>query len=94
MAILNFKHKGLRRLFEADDRSGIPAASAAKLGDMLAALDGAESLADLRVVPGWRLHRLTGDLRGLWSMTVTANRRLVFRMDEGDVSDVDLMDYH
>ena len=44
--------------------------------------------------PGWRLHPLKGDLAGFWSLTVASNWRLVFRFDEGDASELDLVDYH
>jgi toxin HigB-1 len=41
-----------------------------------------------------RLHPLTGDLKGYWSVTVRANWCIVFRFEDGDVFDVDLVDYH
>jgi toxin HigB-1 len=46
--------------------------------------------------PGWRLHPLKGDLKGLWSLTVTGNGRLIFHYDEqtNTASDIDLIDYH
>jgi proteic killer suppression protein len=44
--------------------------------------------------PGLRLHPLTGNLNGFWSVTVSANWRIVFRFEGIDVLDVDLMDYH
>jgi proteic killer suppression protein len=94
MAILTFRNKALQRLFEDDDRRGVPPGAVHKLMDMLAALDAARTLTDLRVFPGWRLHPLSGNLVGLWSLTVTGNRRLVFRFSRGNASDVDLVDYH
>lgn len=45
-------------------------------------------------IPGWRLHQLTGDLRGFWSVSITGNWRLIFRFVAGDAFDLDLMDYH
>ena len=44
--------------------------------------------------PGWRLHPLKGDLKGLWSVTITGNWRVIFRFEDGDAFDVDLVDYH
>jgi addiction module HigA family antidote len=46
--------------------------------------------------PAWKLHPLKGDLKGLWSLTVTGNWRLIFRYDEqtNTASDIDLIDYH
>ena len=45
-------------------------------------------------LPGFRLHRLKGDLKGFWSVIVRANWRVIFRFEEGDAYDVDLIDYH
>ena len=45
-------------------------------------------------MPGYRLHRLKGDLKGFWSITISGNWRVVFRCDSGDAHDVDLVDYH
>ena len=64
-----------------------------KLRDILARLDAAQSASDMDV-PGFRLHPLKGGLKGFWAVTVRANWRIIFRFDEGSVSDVDLVDYH
>jgi len=45
-------------------------------------------------LPGYRLHPLKGDLRGIWSLTVRANWRIIFRFEGGDVWDLELTDYH
>jgi proteic killer suppression protein len=45
-------------------------------------------------LPGWRLHPLKGELKGLWSVWVNANWRIIFRFDGKDAVDVDLVDYH
>ena len=45
-------------------------------------------------VQGFGLHRLSGDLKGFWSVTVSRNWRLVFRFEEGNAFDVDFLDYH
>lgn len=94
MPIQAFRHKGLRRLFERDDARGVPAASVAKLKDMLLAIETATAIGDLGVMPGWRPHPLKGDLAGHWSLTVTANLRLTFRFEGGHAFDLDLQDYH
>ena len=65
----------------------------ARLRLILADLDAAESTRDLRM-PGYRLHPLKGELKGYWSLRVTGNFRVIFRFDEKDVWDVDLLDYH
>jgi len=94
MAIRSFKHKGLRRLYQRDESRGLPAAFVGKLRDMLHALDSAASVDEVAIMPGWRLHPLKGDLRNMWSLTVSDNWRLVFRFHDGDAFDLDLTDYH
>jgi proteic killer suppression protein len=63
---------------------------------LLFALETAETLDQVSRFPGWKLHPLKGDMKGLWSLTVTGNRRLMFRYDEemNAASDIDLIDYH
>ncbi len=61
---------------------------------MLAAIDTASAVEEIALFPGWRLHRLKGDLAGYWSLTVTGNWRVVFRFENGDALDLDLVDYH
>jgi toxin HigB-1 len=92
--IRSFKSKKLKRLFEADDAAGLPSEQAEKIADILAALDTAEQPADVALFSGGRLHPLKGGLKGVWSVTITGNWRLVFRFDDGDALDVDLVDYH
>jgi toxin HigB-1 len=92
--IRSFKSKKLKRLFEADDAAGLPSEQAEKIADILAALDTAEQPADVALFPGWRLHPLKGEWKGVWSVTITGNWRLVFRFEDGDALDVDLVDYH
>ena len=91
--IRSFKHRGLKRLFERDDRSGIRPDLADAVQEMLTALDDAVTPQELSL-PGYRLHRLRGDLKGFWSVTVRANWRIIFRFDGTDALDVELVDYH
>lgn len=60
---------------------------------MLGRLDAAGTIEDMNV-PGFGLHRLSGDLKGFWSVTVSRNWRIVFRFEEGYAFDVDFLDYH
>ena len=57
-------------------------------------LDTAERLDEIDAVPGMRLHPLTGNMRGRWSISVSGNWRIVFRFEDGNAFDVDLVDYH
>ena len=94
MGIENFRHKGLRRLWERNDRRGVPAQSTEKIRYILAILNHIREPGDLAVYPGWRLHPLKGSLAGFWSVTVTGNLRITFRFEGGRAYDVDLIDYH
>lgn len=91
--IVSFRHKGLRRFFEDDDRSKLSPELVERIRDLLTALDSARSIKELDR-PSFRLHALKGDLKGYWAVTVRANWRVIFRIDDGDVSNVDLVDYH
>lgn len=91
--IRSFRNRGLQRLFEDDDRRRVSAADAEKLRRILARLDAARGPEDMDA-PGFRLHPLKGDLRGFWSVTVRANWRVIFRIEDGEAIDVDLVDYH
>lgn len=91
--IEGFRHKGLRQLYENDNRRLIAADMVERIRTILAALDSAEIVEDLNR-PSFRLHPLKGDRKGQWSITVRANWRIVFRFENGSARDVDLVDYH
>jgi len=91
--IKNFRHRGLRRLYEDDDRRELNAQHVEKIARVLARLARASEPAHLNL-PGWRLHPLKGDLAAYWSITTQANWRIIFKFVGPDISDVDLVDYH
>jgi toxin HigB-1 len=94
--IRSFIHKGLRKLYTEDNAKGVPPDSVDKVRKMLAFLDEMENVEELRALPSWRVHTLTGDRKGIWSLSVTRNRRLTFRVDSAqrEIFDVNLEDYH
>lgn len=91
--VKSIRHKGLKRLYEDDDPRGVTWEHEQKLRDILARLDAAAAVTDMDL-PGFRLHPLKGELKGFWAVTVRANWRVVFRFEEGQALDVDLIDYH
>lgn len=91
--IRSIRHKGLKRLYENDDRRGVIAEHLVKLRDILARLDAARTIADMDM-PGFQLHPLRGELKGFWAVTVRANWRVIFRFADPDAFDVDYVDYH
>jgi proteic killer suppression protein len=91
--IRSIRHKGLKRLYDDDDPRGVRAEHVEKVRDILVRLDAAAVMADIDM-PGFKLHRLKGDRKGFWAVTVRANWRVIFRFDDGDAQDVDYVDYH
>ena len=91
--IRSFRHKGLQRFFFDGNKKGIQPKHAEKLADILDLLDATSEIKDMNF-PGSDLHPMKGDLRGFWSVKVSGNWRIVFRFDNGDVFDVDYVDYH
>ena len=96
MKIRNFTHKALKRLYSEGIAKGVPPDTVDKLRKMLGYLDAMEDPEELRSLASWKAHTLTGDRKGTWSLSVTRNRRLTFRIDtaEREICDVNLEDYH
>ena len=89
----SIKHKGLRRLYEKNDRRGIRPDLVDKAQKILSSLEAADAPEDM-ALPMFRFHPLTGDRRGTYSVTVKANWRITFRFHDGAARDVNLEDYH
>jgi toxin HigB-1 len=96
MRIRNVLHKGLRRLIEGDDASGVAPDLVDKVRRMVAFLQDMENENQLRQVPTWKAHVLAGNRRGTWSLFVSKNWRLTFRIDKTEIEIIDLNyeDYH
>ena len=90
--IRSFRHKGLKRLFTDDDHSKVSAQDADHISRILARLHRS-SVPKGMAVPGLRLHPLKGDRKGFWAVNVRANWRVIFRFEDGDACDVELIDY-
>ncbi|MDA3933871.1 MAG: type II toxin-antitoxin system RelE/ParE family toxin [Gammaproteobacteria bacterium] len=91
--IKNFRHKGLKLLFEQGDGRKVQSDHVDKLARILARLEEASMISNMNL-PGFGLHPLKGDLAGFWSVTVSGNWRLIFRFEDGNAVDVNLVDYH
>jgi len=91
--IQRFRHKGLEQFFTTGSTAGIQPAHTSRLRLILSVLNQATNIRDINL-PGLRLHPLRGDRTGFWAVSVSGNWRVIFRFEEGDVLDVDLVDYH
>jgi proteic killer suppression protein len=94
MRVRSIAHKGLRRLYEDNSSKGLSADTVDKLRKMLAFLDAMQDPEELRALPLWKAHILTGDRKGTWSLHVTRNWRLTFRIEDDEIVDMNLEDYH
>jgi len=88
------KHKGLRKLWVDNDRSGLNRDWVERAGRILQALDAAVSPEELGGVPAYGLHQLKGRRRGTWATRVSGNYRITFKWDDAGPYGVDLEDYH
>jgi len=91
--IKSFKHKGLQAFFEKGIKKGIQAKHSNKLRMQLAALDTAHEIQDLEI-PGYQLHKLNGQKKDVWSISVNGNWRVTFEFERGDAYIVNYEDYH
>ncbi len=91
--IKSFTDKGLRRFFEKRDPSRLSVQNPDRIARMLQALDDAEEPGDM-AFPGWRFHPLTGDRKGIYSVTVSGAWWITFKFDGKNAFDVQMEDYH
>ena len=96
MKIRNVKHKGIRRLMEDDSVSGLQPEVKERVRRILSFIQDMEQVMELRGVPGWKAHQLGGDRNGVWSLSVTKNWRITFRIDQprNEIVDLNYEDYH
>jgi proteic killer suppression protein len=94
MRIRSVRHRGLRRFIEDDDRRGIPANLVSRIRNIVAVLIAAQGMEGVSGPPGWRIHQLTGDRAGTWSISASGNWRITFDLEQGEINNLDLEDYH
>jgi toxin HigB-1 len=91
--IKSFKHKGLEQFFTKDNKKSLDVRDLAKITRILDRLDAAMVVKDMDI-PGWDLHELKGNRKGIWSVAVRKNWKITFRFENSEASDVNLEDYH
>lgn len=94
MNIRTIRHRGLRRLIEDDDPREIRGDLVYRTRNILTALIAATGMDGVQGPPGWRIHQLSGDRAGTWSISVSGNWRITFELEDGDIMKLDLEDYH
>ncbi|MBX2965089.1 MAG: type II toxin-antitoxin system RelE/ParE family toxin [Cyclobacteriaceae bacterium] len=91
--IESFRNKKLKLFYEKGIRSGLNQSHISRIRRILTQLDAAADIRDLEE-PSFGLHALHGDLKGFWAKEVNGNWRIIFRIENGHVYDVDYLDYH
>jgi proteic killer suppression protein len=94
MNIRGVNHRGLRRFLENDDPRELRPDLVNRARNILTALVAAADMQGVQGPAGWRIHRLTGDREGTWSVSVSGNWRITFDLEDGDITNLDLEDYH
>ena len=95
MIIRSISHKGLRRLVEDGKSSGVPARATVKIEAIVAFLTFAEDAETIRRLQSWKAHQLTGDRKGVWSISVTRNWRITFEVNaDNEIENLNFEDYH
>lgn len=91
--IKTFRHKGLKEVFETGKSRAVASELTKRIRIQLDYLNRAKRVTDMNI-PGFRLHELKGQRRGIWSITVSRNQRITFVFVDRHAYDVDLEDYH
>jgi proteic killer suppression protein len=91
--IASFRHKGLAALHHENQTKGVQQSQVKRLRQILALLESANTVEDMNL-PGLKLHPLKGDRKDFYAVSVSGNWRVIFRFEEGNAEDVDLVDYH
>lgn len=91
--IKSFKHKGLRDFFLEGSVKGIDPEHSSKIKRILTLLNEAEDINELSYV-GFRLHKLKGNKKNLWSVIVNGNYRITFEFKDKNAYILDYLDYH
>ena len=91
--IKSIRHKGLLLYYTEGNGAKLPANQLAKISRILDAMDAISSEDDIKQL-GSGIHKLLGGLKDFWSIKVSANYRIIFRFEDGNIHDVDYLDYH
>lgn len=94
MDIRSIEHRGLKRLIEDDESRELRRDLVARIRRILTALVLAPDVKNILGPPGWRIHQLTGDRAGTWSISVSGNWRITFKLEDGAITHLNLEDYH
>jgi len=91
--IESINHKGLRLYYEEGLESKLPSEQLSKIKRIFDALDAVANEKDIKAL-GSGIHKLSGNMKDFWSIKISANFRIVFRFEAGNIHEVYYLDYH
>lgn len=93
--IKSFKNKHLKLLWQEGVGAKLPSDQIARIKEILDVIDSAEKAPhDFLMFKNWKIHPLKGNRKGIWSLTVKDNWRIVFRFENQNAHELDYLDYH
>ncbi|MBA3864291.1 MAG: plasmid maintenance system killer [Erythrobacter sp.] len=92
--IQSFACSETERLWNGKRSRKLPADIQQRAQVKLAMIDAADTLDDLKLPPGNRLHDLDRDRAGQHSVSINMKWRICFRWNNGNAYDVEIVDYH
>ena len=94
MRIVSVRHRGLKKLLETGEVTGMRRDLVRRVRNAVMALRSAASIEEVGTTPGMRVHKLSGRREGTWSVAVSGNWRITFELDGDEIHKLDLEDYH
>ncbi|MGF1531073.1 MAG: type II toxin-antitoxin system RelE/ParE family toxin [Puniceicoccaceae bacterium] len=92
--ITSFACRETEKIFEGLRSQKLPSDIQSRARRRLIQLDNAQNINDMRIPPSNHLEKLSGDMAGSWSIRVNQQWRLVFLWEEGNATEVRIIDYH
>jgi toxin HigB-1 len=92
--IRSWRNAASRKVWEGERPNQFRGLDCEAAVDLLLALNVAKGLRDLSPLKSVGLHKLKGDRKGQWAMTVNGPWRICFEFRKGDAYEVEIVDYH
>jgi toxin HigB-1 len=92
--ILSFYNRDSEKVFNGEFIRRIPKELHKKALMKLMAINSANEIEELRFPPSNRLHKLSGDRKNQWSISINDQYRICFKFENGNATDVEIVDYH
>ena len=92
--IVSFGSKETRKIWEGERIKGLATELQEKARRKLRMINNSQDIADLQVPPSNKLEKLKGNLKGFYSIRINDQWRIIFKWNNGNASEVEIIDYH